>query len=1096
MQICPNCGEENPDRFRLCGFCGTPLTVEEKAESVRKTVTILFCDLKGSTPLGEKLDPESLREVLALYFNEMRSVLKRHGGKVEKYIGDAIVAVFGLPRAHEDDALRAVRAAYDMQRALERANEIIEARWDVRLQNRTGVNTGEVIAGDASASQHLVTGDAVNTAARLEQNAPADQVLIGEPTYRLVKDAIEAEAVEPLELKGKAERFPAYLLVAVKGDEAIKRRVDTPMVGRVAEMATLMGAFEDTTTGPSAHLVTVFGPPGVGKSRLLHEFLTRVGDRVTTVHGRCLSYGEGITFWPLAEIVRAVTGVTDDDDLEAARAKVHSFLDEQAVADRISSAMGLSDVPYSVNETYWAAARFFAQLSCERPLVAVVDDIHWAEQAFLDLLQWVTRTLERSPVLFLCSSRPELLEEHEDWGSAERQHDVVLHALTAEESATVIENILGTAAIDERARARIIAAAEGNPLFVEQMVSMLIEDGVIQLDQTGGWTLVRDLESFAMPASISALIAARLDRLSPIEQSVIQRAAVIGQNFFRDAVEHLLPESSRPGAAAAMVSLLGKGLITASETSFAGLHTYRFQHILIRDGAYAGMLKRSRAELHEAFVDWVERANPDRVMEFEEIRGYHLEQAFIILGGLGPLDEHAIALGRRGSQHLAAAGRRAVTRADMHAAANLLQRAAGLVPEDDGTRPRLLIDAAEALFEVGEFAMADTCLLSAIETASSLTDHALKTTARIVRLQFRFMAEGEGQEDALIDDAEQAIELLENAGDQDGAARAWRLLYFVHGTACRYSAAREAAERIMEHARLAGNPVLAQRFLAGIVTCALYGPTPVPELIELCEQTLTKAGDDRKTRAIILKTVAHAESMKGDFTRVRDLYGSARAALEELGWNLLAALVSHASGPIEMARGDLEAAEAELRRDYAALDAMGERNYISTTAAWLAEALYRQGKYDESLHYSQACEKVAASDDLTSQFLWRCVRAKVDARAGRFDEAEAFALESVRMIRRSDDTNSQAHALMDLAEVLQLTGKTDEAVAAILEAKALFEQKGNVVSVEESATRLVTIQPAPAMISIVDQQVVVNVPVIVEQPVVVDLVDEVHKTGT
>ncbi|TML75146.1 MAG: zinc-ribbon domain-containing protein, partial [Actinobacteria bacterium] len=970
MQLCPNCGEENPDRFRLCGFCGTPLSQGSNAESVRKTVTILFCDLKGSTSLGEKIDPEALSEVLALYFNEMRAVIERHGGKVEKYIGDAIVAVFGLPRAHEDDALRAVRAATDMMRALERTNEIIEARWDVRLQNRTGVNTGEVIAGDASMSQHLVTGDAVNTAARLEQNAPTDQVLIGEPTYRLVKDAIEAEPVQPLALKGKAERVPAYRLIAVNSDEAIVRHLDSPLVGRTKELAILNGAFESAESGQAAHIATVFGPPGAGKSRLLREFLNGIGDRAVFVHGRCLSYGEGITYWPLGEIVRGVCGITDDDNLQQALSKVRAFIPHEDVADRIASAIGISHTPFSVNEMNWAASRFFGQLACIKPLVAVIDDIHWAEPAFLDLLRSVVRSLTQAPILLLCSSRPELFEEQKDWGEGDREAAIVLEALTAEESSSVIDNILGHAAIDERARDRIIHAAEGNPLFVEQMIRMLVEDGVIEQNAAGRWELVRDLDSFAIPGSVSALITARLDRLTPAEQSVVQRAAVIGQQFFRDAIEHLLPDGARNALDPALETLSEKGLIAENAVSFAGLRTYRFQHILIRDAAYRGMLKRTRAELHEQFVDWVEGANPDRVMEFEEIRGYHLEQAYLILGNLGPLNDHAVRLGQRASQHLAATGRRAVTRADMHAAANLLQRAAVLLPTEDPVRLRLTIEAAEALFEIGDFATADTCLLRALVEAESIEDVALETTVRVVRLQLRFLAEGEGHEDSLIDSAREAIETLTAEGDYSGLARAWRLLAYVHGTACRWAAAEEAIESTIKYARLAGDEMMARRLLPRATTCLLYGPTPVPLLIDRCQEVLAEAGDDRKTRALTLRTIAIAQAMRGDFATARDLYRSSRAILEELGLTLQAALISLVSGPIETAAGDLAAAEAELRRDYEALDAMGERNYISTTAACLADVLYRQRRYDESMGFTEISEKIAASDDLTSQFMW------------------------------------------------------------------------------------------------------------------------------
>jgi ATP/maltotriose-dependent transcriptional regulator MalT len=331
-----------------------------------------------------------------------------------------------------------------------------------------------------------------------------------------------------------------------------------------------------------------------------------------------------------------------------------------------------------------------------------------------------------------------------------------------------------------------------------------------------------------------------------------------------------------------------------------------------------------------------------------------------------------------------------------------------------------------------------------------LQDVSVETTARLVRLQFRFMAEGEGQNDSLIEEAERGIELLARTGDHEGLARAWRLVYYVHGTACRWAAAEEAAERTMEHARLAGNEVMARRLLPSVVTCLLYGPTAVAELIRRCEEVLVEAGDDRKTRALTLRTIAIAESMRGDFARARELYSSSRAILEEVGLNLQAALVSLVSGPIEMAAGELAAAEEELRRDYDALDAMGERNYISTTAALLAEVLYREGRYEESLHLTEISEKIAADDDLTSQSIWRSVRGKLVAWAGRFDEAIELASESVNMVRRSDDTNSQAEALIALAEVLELSGVVDDAIRAVGEASSLFQAKGNVVGAAEA----------------------------------------------
>ncbi|HEU0304766.1 MAG TPA: adenylate/guanylate cyclase domain-containing protein, partial [Gaiellaceae bacterium] len=413
--VCPSCGEENPDRFRLCGFCGAELTPAPAKQELRKTVTIVFSDLKGSTSLGERLDPEALREVLRRYFEEMRSVLEAHGGRVEKYIGDAVMAVFGLPRVREDDALRAVRAAAGMQEALAALNDELERRWGVALVNRTGVNTGELVVGERLAGDHLVTGDAVNVAARLEQAAGEYEVLIGEPTYRLVRDAVDVEEVEPLALKGKAEPVPAYRLVAVREREAgFARRSDAPLVGREAELAVLLGEHELSVLDRSCRCVTILGDAGLGKSRLSQALAESVGDRSTVLRGRCLSYGEGITFWPIVEIVRDAAAIQESDTADVARSKLLALVGDDLVVARLVSAVGLSLEQLPVEELFWGIRKLFERLAAERPLVVVFDDIHWAEPVFLDLIRYLVDSTEEAPLLLVCPARHELLERHPD----------------------------------------------------------------------------------------------------------------------------------------------------------------------------------------------------------------------------------------------------------------------------------------------------------------------------------------------------------------------------------------------------------------------------------------------------------------------------------------------------------------------------------------------------------------------------------------------------------------------------------------------------------------------------------------------------------
>jgi class 3 adenylate cyclase/tetratricopeptide (TPR) repeat protein len=1033
----------------MCGMCGAQLAaVEVVPEEVRKTVTVVFSDLKGSTPLAERLDTETLRDVLNQYFNTMRAVLERHGGTVEKYIGDAIMAVFGLPLLHEDDALRAVRAASEMQEDLIGLNARFEETYGIRLENRTGVNTGEVVAGDVSVGHRLVTGDTVNVAARLEQNAPTMEILLGEPTYRLVKDAVEAEAVEPLELKGKSERMAAYRLISVgHQEEGVARRLDAPMVGREDELEVLTGALARAKDTNSCHVVTVVAPAGTGKSRLLHEFVAR--SEAQALHGRCLSYGEGLTFWPLAEIARAVAGIGNDDPAADALQKLSTLLGDARsdVADRLAGAIGLSAATYPVEETFWATRRFLESIAGGEPLLVLIDDIHWAERTFLDLIRSVANTLTGAPVVLACSARPDLFDTHPDWGQESDRHRVlVLQPLSEDESVEVAENLLGTADLDLEVRRKIVEASEGNPLFVEQMLSMLLDDGILERDDRGRWVLIREVGAITVPPTIQALLSARLDRLGPIDRVVVERAAVIGQIFFRGAVEDLSPDEVRRHAGESLRSLTHRELVQPHESSFAGQEAYRFMHILIREAAYHGLLKRTRADLHVRFIDWLERVASDRVLEFEEIRGYHLEQAFFTLQQLTPNDEQVWQIGVRGSGYLSAAGRRALARGDIPAAANLLRRAATLLPPGHPERPRLRLDAAEALTEQGGFAEAEALHQAAIEEAHELSDRVLEATALIQEMELRYTIDPEAVAETVVGEVEGLLPELETLEAHDGLARAWRLIMFVREMGLQWAESEAAAQLTLDHARLAGNRRLVGRAIPSLGYCALSGPTPVPEAIERCRALLEEVSGDRKPEALLEAALSHLEAMRGNVEESRALYRKSRAMLEELGWTFLAAQTSFDSGPVEMLAGDLATAEAELRRDYDALERMGETNYISTTAALLAEVLYRQGNLDEAEEHTRISEELAAQDDVSSQFRWRGVRAKIFASRGQVAEAERLALEAVEVIRASDDLNSQGDALSDLAEVLRLAGRPAEAAEAARDALVLFESKGNTVS--------------------------------------------------
>jgi class 3 adenylate cyclase/tetratricopeptide (TPR) repeat protein len=1058
VQICPNCGEENPPRFRLCGFCGAELA-PEIAQETRKTVTIVFSDLKGSTSLGEALDSESLREVMSRYFEEMREVLEHHGGRVEKYIGDAIMAVFGLPRLHEDDALRAVRAALAMQQALRTLNAELQDRWGVQLENRTGVNTGEVIAGDATSGQRLVTGDAVNTAARLEQAAPALEILVGEPTYRLVSHAVEVEPVEPLPLKGKAEPVPAYRLLAAKDAvDTVARRHDRPLVGRELELSRLQAELGLATATRSCRLVTILAEAGVGKSRLIEEFAQTAKGRLHS--GRCLPYGRGQTYWPVAEIFRKAAAIPDDDSPEKAIGRLAAlFGDAPDVTERVASAIGLSTKQFAPEELFWGIRKGFEALAAEEPLVAVFEDIHWAESTLIDLIEHLVRTASGVPIVLICASRPDLLEQRPGWSEYEI---VELKPLSDDESARVIENVLG-AELAPDVRERVIAGAEGNPLFVEQLISMLIDEGHLRR-VNGHWEAAERLvDDLAVPPTINALLTARLDQLSAEQRAVIEPAAVIGLVFERAALEALVEEQVRAELAVHLATLVDKQLLNP-ELTVDEEPKFRFHHILIRDAAYNGVLKRARATLHERFADWGERVNREREREteYDELLGYHLEQAHDYLADLGPLDEHGRELGDRAAGHLRSAGERAFARADMPAAANLLRRAATLLPEHDSARLELLPNLGEAMMEIGEFAWAEMFLDEAVDAAKATEDARLEADAVLTRLLVRHHTteDLEGWREEVEREAKHAIERLE--GDDSAHAeltKAWRLVGFVHGSALRYGDAADAVQRAIEHAQLAGDTRQEARSASSFTLAALEGPTPVPVAIERCEKLLAQGLANRQADALVLAVLAHLRAMQGDFEEARELYTRARALFEELGLAVLAAWTSVRSSGVEMLAGDPARAEKDLRKDFETLTGMGEKFILPPLTALLARSVFAQGRSKEAAEIAGMAKELAAEDDLEAQVLWRGVRARILATEGDFEEAERLAREAVDLMRTSDAPVKQADALMDLAEVLVKSGQTRAAQAVIEESKKLYESKQNTVARAQVEALLAELEP-------------------------------------
>jgi class 3 adenylate cyclase/tetratricopeptide (TPR) repeat protein len=1057
MVACAACGEANPPRARFCLACGTPLAAAGGQEA-RKVVTLVFSDLAGSTSLGERLDPESLNRVMARWFEAMRAVLERHGGTVQKFIGDAVVAVFGIPALHEDDAVRAVRAAAELRQGLEELNRELRRDWGVTLQMRTGVNTGEVVAGDPGVGDALVLGDAVNVAARLEQAAAPGEVLLGEPTWRLVRDAVRVEPVAPLALKGKRQAVAAFRLLSVTPDApGHARRLDAPMVGRERPLRLLRDAFEAAAAERACHLVTVLGAAGVGKSRLAAELVAGVGRRATVLRGHCLSYGEGVTYWPVTELLRAAAGLTDADGPDAARAKLAALLagEERAalVVERLAGLLGLAEPGDSPEELPWAVRRLLEAMARDRPLVVVLDDLHWAEPTLLDLVDHVADWSRDAPILLCCLARPELLEARPGWGGGKlNAASLLLQPLAAADSERLVEQLLGRAELAEAARRRIVETAEGNPLFVEELLAMLIDDGLL-VRSDGRWTPTTDLAAVPVPTSIATLLTARMEQLDRPERAVVGRASVIGQTFYRDAVAELSAAGDAQAVGGHLTALVRKQLVRPTASDVAGHEAYRFRHVLLRDAAYGGLPKALRAELHERFAGWLRRAAGERLREHPELLAYHLERAYRLRSELGPVDDHGRALAGAAADWLTRAGRRALALGDLPAVAKLLQRAVELLPAGAPDRPELLVDLGSALLETGAVERADVALAEAAAAVDPAADPRRAWRLRLDGSLLRFV---HGREQRATDEvgreAERAVAALTALGDDAGLARAWLLLGEVHNNKGRMAAMAQAAERALDHARRAGDLPRADLAMSRLGVALPFGPTPVEEAIGRARELLEQTRGRRRWEAWTLRALARLEARRGRFAAARALLAQGNAIVEELGLRFSLSLFALTGGEVEALAGEPAAAERKLRHAYELSRRLGDRQYVAV-APNLAEVLHRLGRDEEALRFTEEVE-AAAEPDVPEQFLWRKARAKVLAARGDVAQAERLAREAVDQAARTDHLEEHAEALMTLAEVLRRAGRAAEGEPALREALRLCRRKGSTVMARRAEAAL------------------------------------------
>jgi predicted ATPase/class 3 adenylate cyclase len=1005
----------------------------------------VFCDVAGSTAIGEALDPESVRRVMERFFQAMQTAIERHGGTVEKFIGDAVMAVFGVPKVHEDDALRAVRAASEMRAALESLNPELDRDHGMTLACRIGVNTGDVVAGVGD--QKIVTGDAVNVAARLEQAAAAGEILLGERTFSLVRDAVTAESIEDLIVKGKADPVAAYRLLEVTpGAAGFARHLDAPIVGRERELSLLRDVFDRTVTDHACQLFTVLGVGGVGKSRLLAAFVDGIADRATIFRGRCLPYGEGITFYPLAEALMDVAGLRETDGADAARAKLVALVgddaDAHAIAERVGQAIGLAGGESSPEEMRWAVRSLLERLAAERPVVFVIDDLQWAEPTFLELVEYIADLARDAPILLACMARPELLDDHPAWaGGKLNATSILLEPLNAEECGTLVANLLADDAVDPNVRSRIAAAAEGHPLYAEEITGLLVDEGRLVL-KDDRWVPTGDLGDLPIPPTISALLAARLDRLPTVERRLIEIGSIMGQVFYPAAVRTLAAEPPQ-AIDAGLNALVRKQFVRPERSDLSATDALGFRHLLIRDAAYGSIAKAARADLHERFADWLD-GTAGSLGERDEIVGYHFEQAYRYHAELGPIDEQARALAARAAEHLAVAGRQALSRRDVPASVNLLTRAVELLGPGDPRRPELLSDLGSALSR-WDMARADEVLAQAIEGALVIGDPQLEALAGVRRLYVRMMLDPDIEQKPSLQEAERYAELFDGWSDDLGVAEALTLVGTIRFWAGRCAMAEEVLDRAAAHARRAGSrPQEGQiaRLLALVIS---QGPTPVVEAIGRLQALLEGGVKDRKMEVAVDSKRAELEAMLGRFELARELVARATVLAQEFGDQISLSRTLLDSARVEMLADSPETAERDARAGFEILDRIKSTGNLASAAPHLGDFLYAQGRYEEAERLSEFSERITVEGDVDAEVRWRQLRAKTLARRGRYDEAEPLVREAVRIVAPTDYLDLHADALFALAEVMQLAGRSADAAEALRDALDVCRRKGNLV---------------------------------------------------
>jgi len=1015
----------------------------------RKLVTVLFADIVGSTEMGLSHDPEVVRESLGQAFEFASEILRAHGGTVEKFIGDAVMAVFGVPASHDDDPDRAVRAAFALRQKITSTDAIDRPPLRVRI----GINTGEAVAGSGETAQFLVTGPAVNAAARLQQAAAPGEIVVGELTRRITGAGVTYGAVRAIEAKGIG-RLAAWPAESVVGHVPEQHRglpgLRAPLIGRDHELRTLVQAYEGVAKDGRPHLMTVYGPAGSGKSRLSTEFFEATGGgRVRA--GRCLPYGEGITYYAVQLIVRADAGIGIADPRDVAIAKIQRAArdafgddveDADAVAKRVSVLAGIERADEAIpevrpdqlrEELAFGLRRYLERRAAASPLVLVFEDVHWAEPGLLDLIEDLAEW-SRAPLLLLCLARPDFREVRPAWGStAANATAITLAPLSNDDTRQLISALLAIDDLPEQVRSDVITRAEGNPLYVEEFLRMLMESGRIE-KRDDRWVADASIATIEVPPTLQGLISARLDRVAPEVKALLQRASLAGRLFSTDALT-ALGEGATPDPALLRDAIRRDLLVEADERALGSGRVFRFKHVLIRDVAYSTVPKSERSRLHDRYGRWLETSLGDRRHEIADIVSFHAEQAFLLARELRP--SGAADLGRRALDLLLEAAASAYDREDTHAALNLYERARSVADAIGATVIENALIAGRIVLVRDALATARPAVAevdAAIELANAVTPS--KVLPELLDLRARLLVDELGP-DAVRPILVEALQAAQQTGDVDLITQAMWAVAFNRYYAADMDEMRRLLEEAHEHVRRTGS-TRKGLVLFWLGRAAVYQGDLTAESSLVDETIAALPYKSKWFRAIEHVARANRAQHQGDPATALSEARTGHALFREVGQPSFIASTGWAMGEAMLDLGDNAGARDVLAEALDLFARRGQRGQIPEVQARLARALVHLGDIAAARTHAEAAVGIAMPSDLESRFISAIALAEVREAEGNLVEADRLFRGAVAFMEPSGIGNALAETREQYARFLTRRGRAQEARTQLDAARAFW----------------------------------------------------------